>query len=61
MKTTVKFDLERETKGAVRYAEQAEPGEQLIGTLYFRKSGMDAMLKTNGKFPTTVSVTVEVK
>lgn len=35
MKLTLKFELEKETKGAVRYAEV---GSEAVGTLYVRKA-----------------------
>lgn len=35
MKKTLRFDIEKETKGTFRYAEQGN--EQVIGTIYVRK------------------------
>ena len=39
----VRFKLEKETKGALRYQEVDEKGESLakIGTLYVRKSAFE--------------------
>lgn len=57
MKKTIRMTLERETKGAVRYMEVGTTGQQLeladavIGTLYIRKSAMQAI-------PSTIIVTV---
>ena len=57
---TATFTLERETKGAVRYAEVDSNGTVLaigegakIGTLYIRKDALD------GKIPLRIKVTVE--
>jgi hypothetical protein len=47
----VKMTLERETKGAVRYAEDGDDAK--IGTLYLRKSAFP-----NGKWPDTITVKV---
>lgn len=58
MEKTVRFTLERETKGAIRYQEVTEAGDvatvdqQLIGTLYLRKSGVGR------EVPASVEVTV---
>ena len=35
------FDHERETKGTHRYAEQGDPDNLAVGTLYIRKSQLD--------------------
>lgn len=60
MKKVLKFHLERETKGAVRYAEidehtaaQRDMADSTIGTLYIRKSAL------NGTIPQGLTVTVE--
>lgn len=37
MNTTLKFKIEKETKGTVRYKEQAEKEDVVVGTLYIRK------------------------
>lgn len=49
----LKFTLERETKGAVRYQEAAPQGFEKIGTLYIRKT-------TFGKpeYPKEIFVTI---
>ena len=57
----VKFVIERETKGAVRYMEVDEKGEArdnmhplaVVGTLYVRKAALD------GQIPSTLQVTIE--
>lgn len=43
MMKLVTFKMDRETKGAARYAEQAQDGHELIGQLYVRKSGLALM------------------
>lgn len=58
----VKMVLERETKGAGKYAEQTADGKLLqpgdsgakIGSMYFRKDGFP-----NGALPQTIKLTVE--
>lgn len=60
MKMTIKFRMERETKGAVRYEEinakdeAVEMADAKIGTLYVRKSAMGSE-----GIPTTLKVTIE--
>lgn len=56
---TLRFDLEKETKGAVRYAEQTEGAlaEPTIGTLYIRKSALARMGHT--QIPSVVKLTLE--
>lgn len=54
------FTLERETKGAIRYAENSVKGQaNLLGTLYLRK---DAMVATGmcdaGEWPKTLDVVI---
>jgi len=57
----VRFKLEKETKGALRYREVDEKGEvseqawAKIGTLYVRKSAFER----GAAFPQTLRVTVE--
>ena len=36
----ITFDLEKETKGAVRYAERGAPDAHKIGTVYVRKTAL---------------------
>lgn len=57
-KHEMSFKMERDTKGAVRYQEQADDGQELIGTLYVRKSGL--ALHDMGTMPDVLKVTVEV-
>lgn len=58
MKVTLKFTVEKETKGAVRYQEDKEPlSEGVVGTLYMRKSAF----KELGQIPPTLMVTVEAQ
>ncbi len=58
MKVQVQFMLERETKGALRYAELSSIGnavlqpnniEAIIGTLYIRKLGLSIQTKRQTK------------
>ena len=57
----VRFKLEKETKGALRYQEVDEKGEVIeqawakIGTLYIRKSAFER----GAAFPQLLRVTVE--
>lgn len=51
-KKTVKMSLEKETKGAVRYAEE-EGNDQMLVTLYVRKTALEM------PYPKVISVTVE--
>jgi hypothetical protein len=57
MNHTLKFKVEKETKGAVRYQEVGDDGQPAfapqIGTLYVRKSAM-----TGGKIPQDLVVTI---
>lgn len=62
MKTvTLGFELEKETKGAVRYAELTGGGlnEPTVGTLYIRKSGLAKMGLDS--IPPAIKVTIEVQ
>lgn len=54
MQTVVKFEYEKETKGAVRFKE-ATTSEPIIGTLYIRKSGLA------GKVPAKLTVTINAE
>lgn len=51
MNSTLRFTIEKETKGAVRYKEVDESGNDAfapeIGTLYVRKSAMPGGLVRN--------------
>lgn len=38
MEQTVELTLDKETKGAVRYAEKGDPAGHILRTLYIRKS-----------------------
>jgi hypothetical protein len=53
---TVKMTIEKETKGALRYAEERESDfeEAKIGTLYIRKSAF----KEHGQVPKAIVVQV---
>ena len=57
----VRFKLEKETKGALRYQEVDEKGEVIeqawakIGTLYVRKSAFER----GAAFPQTLRVTLD--
>jgi hypothetical protein len=52
----VNFALEKETKGAVRYAETKDNDltENVVGTLYIRKSTFAKI----GSVPQTLSITI---
>ena len=55
MQRTVKMTLDKETKGAVRYAEE-EGKDQMLVTLYIRKTALET------PYPKVISVTLaEVK
>jgi len=42
--TTISFDMEKETKGTVRYAERVEEdGQKVVGTLYLQKPAAEAL------------------
>ena len=63
---TVTFVIERETTGALRYAESDAKGKPIdlkgpkgmdaavVGTLYIRKAALD------GKMPKSLSITINV-
>ena len=55
MEIQCEMTLEKETKGAVRYAEKGEPEEQIFRTLYIRKT---AFPKGESP-PKEIQVTVE--
>lgn len=59
MDKTMTFTLEKETKGAVRYAEQGvgQFEEPTVGTLYVRKSAF----KELGRIPQQITITLEAK
>ncbi len=52
MKLKATFEMEKETKGAVRYLEVG-PEDPKIGTLYVRKEAMEE------PYPKKLTVTVE--
>lgn len=56
MTKTLKFQIEKETKGAVRYAEESvgQFDEATVGTLYVRKSAF----KELGRIPQVLTVTI---
>lgn len=49
----IALDVERETKGAVRYAERGNADTHKVGTIYFRKTAFK-----DGKWPQSIKVTV---
>lgn len=57
MQLKLKMTLEKETKGAVRYAEDKPQGggEPAVGTLYIRKSALPA------KIPQALTITIETE
>ncbi len=54
MPTRIKFEFEKETKGAVRFKEAGE--NPVIGTLYIRKAHMNELGIDPGK-----AVVVEIR
>ena len=63
MTLTTDMTLERETKGAVRYAEDQSDPLYLLGTLYLRKAALAAKGEELGGekgWPQRIRVTVEV-
>lgn len=63
MTFTTELMLERETKGAVRYAEDQNDPLYLFGTLYVRKAALAAKGENLGGekgWPKRIRVTVEV-
>lgn len=56
MKLVINFTFEKETPGAVRYAEDRIKGhedEYAVGTLYLRKTALEE------PYPETLTVTVQ--
>ena len=53
MEKTVEMMLDKETKGAVRYAEKGNPDEQILRTLYIRKTAF------KDGVPKEIQVTIE--
>ena len=51
--TSVSMTLEKETKGTVRYAEQNEDDNPVIGTLYMKKAAL------RGQRPPTIEITIQ--
>lgn len=56
MKAT--FELERETKRAIRFAETGEPEAHKVGTLYVKKT---ALKELTGNEEAPSKVTIELK
>ena len=54
MQQTVEMELEKETKGTVRYKEKGDPTVHIFGTIYVKKNAFKG-----GKFPKEVQVTIE--
>ena len=55
MQQTVEMTLDKETKGAVRYAEKGDPATHILRTMYIRKSAF----KTGTTLPKEIQVTIE--
>lgn len=53
MKATAKFVLEKQTKNAVRYKEEAGTAGPIIETIYIKKLALPT------PFPQAITVTVE--
>ena len=63
MTFTTEMQLERETKGAIRYAEDQSDPLYLLVTLYLRKAGLAAKGENLGGekgWPKRIRVTVEL-
>ena len=54
MELQCEMELEKETKGAVRYAEKGEDSKHILGTMYIRKTAFK-----EGTFPEDIQVTIE--
>jgi hypothetical protein len=48
------MEMEKETKGAVRYAEKGSPDKHILRTLYIRKTAFK-----EGSLPQQIQVTIE--
>lgn len=55
MNQTVEMMLDKETKGAVRYAEKGDPKGQILRTIYIRKTAF----VDGTAFPKEIQVTVK--
>ena len=54
MKKVMEFKLDKETKGALRYAEVAPSKDQLVRTIYLRKDKVEGI-------PKAITITMETK
>lgn len=54
MQQTVEMELDKETKGTVRYAEKGDPSKHIFGTVYVKKGAFEG-----GTFPKEIQVTIE--
>ena len=52
------FELEKETKNTIRYAEEETDSPPIIGTIYVKKWALKKL--NGGSFPRRITVTVEV-
>jgi hypothetical protein len=50
----VELELEKETKGAVRYAEKGDESKHILGTMYIRKTAFK-----EEQYPNDIQVTIE--
>ncbi len=54
MKIEISFSKEKETKGTVRYQEDGDRDDHMVGTLYVKKQAFDG-----AAYPETLNVTIE--
>ena len=54
MEMQCEMEMEKETKGAVRYAEKGSPDKHILRTLYIRKTAFK-----EGSLPQQIQVTIE--
>ncbi len=56
----IKFKFDKETKGTVRFMEDAADGEgtEIIGTLYVKKSGLRVMGWKGDEWPQVIEADV---
>lgn len=55
MEMQCEMEMEKETKGAVRYAEKGSPDKHILRTLYIRKTAF----KEGESLPQDIQVTIE--
>ena len=58
MKKVLRMTFDKATKGSIRYAETVEADDQIIRTVYVRKSAFGEVAP-EGMLPKEITVTVE--